>query len=90
MTKDKNINRRNIIKNFCKFVSCDSSGLPEFDPFYWLSGPARVGPKISSHVKFRVNKAGKRPRPITKPPCEFPNNEFPLGPMPKPPPRLKF
>lgn len=58
-----------------------SSGFPEFGPPAAPPGPALFGPKISSHVKLRVNKAGNNPKPITKPPFELPNKLlFPPSP----------
>jgi hypothetical protein len=69
----KSVNERNmkntkIIRNFCKFYSVVSSGLPEFGPPCAPPGAALFGPKISSQVKFKVNKAGNKPKPITNPP----------------------
>ena len=90
----KSVNERNmkntkIKRNFCKFCSVVSSGLPEFGPPAAPYGPALFGPKMSSQVKFRVNRAGKRPSPITKPPFWLPNNPF-APPSPNALPLLKF
>jgi hypothetical protein len=90
----KSVNERNmkntkISRNFCKFYSVVSSGLPELGPAAAPPGPALFGPKISSQVKLRVNKAGNRPNPMTKPPFWLPN--MPLAPpSPKALPLLKF
>lgn len=82
--KDKKTKKTNIARNLCKFYSVVSSVFPELGPPAFLPGAALFGPKISSHVKFRVNSAGNRPRPITKPPWELPNLLFPPN-RPKPP-----
>ena len=74
-------------KNFYKFDSLASSGFPEFGPPCTPPGGALFDPNMSSHVKLRVNKAGKRPKPITNPPFWLPNIEL-LAPSPNPPPLL--
>ena len=74
--KERNMKNTKIIRNFYKFCSVVSSGLPELGPPAAPYGPALFGPKMSSHVKLSVNRAGKRPRPITKPPFWLPNNPF--------------
>jgi hypothetical protein len=67
--KERNMKNTKMSRNFCKFYSVVSSGLPEFGPPAAAPpGPALFGPKMSSQVKFKVNRAGKRPRPMTKPP----------------------
>ena len=82
--KLRTIKRAKMLVNFYKFVSYYSSGLFEFS-----SEPVPLRPNISSQVKFREKSAGKSPRPITKPPFEFPNKELPSPPMPpKAPVRL--
>eukprot|EP00356_Strombidium_inclinatum_P002175 CAMPEP_0170481148 /NCGR_PEP_ID=MMETSP0208-20121228/1705_1 /TAXON_ID=197538 /ORGANISM="Strombidium inclinatum, Strain S3" /LENGTH=71 /DNA_ID=CAMNT_0010753803 /DNA_START=201 /DNA_END=416 /DNA_ORIENTATION=+ len=69
------------MRNFWRLDSVASSGFPELGPPEIPPGPALFDPKMSSHVKFSVNSAGKRPRPITNPPFEFPNRGLP-PPMP--------
>mgnify|MGYP006118513507 CR=1 FL=1 len=83
--KDKNMKKMNIRRNLYRLDSVVSSGLPEFGPPATPPGPTLFGPKISSHVKFRVNKAGNRPNPITNPPFELPNILLPFPPIPKAP-----
>jgi len=84
--KDRNTKNMNIIRNLYRFDSVVSSVLPELGPpAAFPPGAALFGPKISSHVKLRVNNAGNSPSPITKPPCEFPNRLLLLPNNPKPP-----
>ena len=85
---DKNIKKTNNINSFCSCDSVESSLLPEFGPPYPF-GPVLFGPKISSHVKFSENRAGNKPKPITKPPLEFPKMLL-LFPPNAPNPLLKF
>ena len=87
--KERNMKNTKISRNFCKFYSVVSSGLPEFGPPAAPPGPALFGPKMSSQVKFKVNKAGKRPRPMTNPPFWLPNIPF-APPNPNALPLLKF
>lgn len=65
--KLRNMKNTNIMRNFYKFDSDVSSGLPELAPP--APGPALFGPKMSSQVKFSVNRPGNNPKPITNPPC---------------------
>lgn len=87
--KERNMKNTKIMRNFCKFYSVVSSGLPELGPPWAPPGAALFGPKISSHVKLRVKSAGNKPKPMTKPPFWLPN--IPLAPpSPKALPLLKF
>lgn len=81
----KNIKMQRSLYSCCSLVS--SVFAPSAPPFSLLppnmclmrvvaSGP---DPKISSHVKFSVNRAGNKPMPIMKPPP-------PLLCSPDPPP----
>ena len=63
-TKLMNIKNMNINSNLYSYCSRLSSLFDAFAPFPRL---LLFGPKISSQVKFSVNKAGKIPSPITNP-----------------------
>jgi hypothetical protein len=69
-----NMKKINIINSLVNYYSLDSSVLAALCPPPPLT---LLEPNMSSHVKFKVKRAGKMPSPITKPFYLFPNNEFP-------------
>ena len=82
------MNIKNISTNRSLWSCCslDSSVFVLFPPslgtpnkFLFLAAEPAPCPKMSSHVKLRVNSAGNRPMPIMKPPLWllFPNKPLP-------------
>ena len=71
----------NIHRNFCKLDSVASSVLLALGPCAAFPGPALLGPKMSSQVKLRVNSAGNKPRPMTKPPFWLPKSVLLANPL---------
>ena len=73
--KTKLMNMKNI-KMQSSLYNCYSLDSSLFAPF---APGAFPDPKMSSHVKFKENKAGNSPIPIMKPPPFYllPNNPLP-------------
>ena len=75
-TKLMNMKNMNISSSLCSCCSLVSSLLLLFAPPA-APLPTLLEPKMSSHVKFNVNKAGNSPKPITNPFCLLPKKGFP-------------